>query len=492
MTELTYRGAGELLVELTARRVSARELLDVHAARHERMHPRLNAVVATDLERARAEARAIDERRARGEPVGPLAGLPMTVKDYFDVAGMPAVCGIPAYRDRPKDCPDAEVVALARQAGAVIWGKSNLPELAGDLQSYNEVYGTTNNPYDLARTPGGSSGGSAAALAAGLTPLEIGSDIGGSLRHPAHFCGVYALKPTFGALSLRGAVPPGPGPFVQRDMVVAGPMARTAADLRLLWNVLHGSTRPATVEPTRPVTDTRVALWLDEPEFVASAQVRAAVLTAAGALRAQGVTVEPVTAPVPAAELVETYLALLFPIIAARFPDQRFDSLVTARPGAEAAVAAGASRYGPEAVTVYATARYRDVAQAQVRRERLKDELASWFTNWDAVLCPVTPVPAFLHQHEGTLATRTLDLDGQVIPHLRCIEWTAMANALHTPAVAVPVNRTEDGLPLGAQLIGQWGQESRLLDLATALEAATGGFASPPALGGAEAAGQAP
>jgi amidase len=454
-------------------------LLDVHVARHERVHAELNAVVATDLERARADAAVIDERRVRGEPVGPLAGLPITVKDYFDVAGMPAVCGVPEYRDRPKDCPDAEVVAIARRAGAVVWGKSNVPLLAGDLQSYNEVYGTTNNPYDLTRTPGGSSGGSAAALAAGVTPLEIGSDIGGSLRHPAHFCGVYALKPTFGALPMRGSVPPGPGPFVQRDMVVAGPMARTAADLRLLWEVLRGSTEPPPAETPRSVSGARVGLWLDEPEFVACEQVRTGVLAAADALRAQGVTVEPITAPVPAAGLVDTYLALLFPIVASRFPDQRFDALVATRAHAEAALAAGAGRYGPEAVTVYATARYREVAHAQVTRQRMKDELAAWFTDWDAVLCPVTPVTAFTHRHEGTLASRVLELDGREVPYLRFIDWTALANALHTPAVAVPVTRTSQGLPVGAQLIGRWGQESRLLNLASALEAVTGVFHPP-------------
>lgn len=278
-------------------------------------------------------------------------------------------------------------------------------------------------------------------LAAGVTPLEIGSDIGGSLRHPANFCGVYALKPTFGALSMRGQVPPGPGPYVARDLGVAGPMARSAADLRLLWDVLRGG--PA-VESS-PVAGARVALWLDEPEFVVSEEVRVAVLAAADALRGQGVTVEVAAAPVAPAALLDTYLALLFPIVAVGFPAEVFAALVAASTDAQAAPAAGAGRYGPEAFAWYATASYRDVARAQVARELLEGQLADWFGGWDAVLTPISPVTAFPHQHEGTLADRLLEVDGGQVPYLRLLDWIAPATALHAPALAVPVTRTFEG-----------------------------------------------
>jgi amidase len=195
-----YRTAREMLADLSAKKISARELLDAHLSRNEALHKRLNAIIETDIARAMKDAAAIDDARAKGTALGPLAGIPMTIKDGLDVENMPAVVGNPAFVGRSKNCADAAVVARARAAGAVIWGKSNVPIMLGDLQSFNAIYGTTNNPYDVTRVPGGSSGGSAAALAAGITPLEIGSDIGGSLRHPANYCGVFSLKPTWNAL----------------------------------------------------------------------------------------------------------------------------------------------------------------------------------------------------------------------------------------------------------------------------------------------------
>lgn len=469
------RPAVEMLADLAARRISARELLDAHLERHREVHGEINAVVTTDLERARADASMIDDARARGENLGALAGLPITVKDGFDVEGMPAVSGVPALAGRRQDCADADVVATVRRAGAIPWGKSNVPVMLGDFQSFNDVYGTTNNPYDVTRTPGGSSGGAAAALATGVTPLEIGSDIGGSLRHPANFCGIFSLKPTFGALSMRGSVPPGPGTYVETDLGVAGPMARTAADLRLLWDVLRE--QPAT-EPA-PVSGARVALWIDEPEFVVADEVRAGVLAAAEALRGEGVTVEEVRAPVSVSTLMDTYLTLLIPILAAGFPDQVFAMLAAARPDALTALADGADRYGGAGFAVAATASYRDVAKAQVVRQRLRDELSAWFGDWDAVLCPISPVAAFTHRHAGTVSDRVLEVDGREVAYARMLDWIALATALHAPALAAPVARTSGGLPVGAQVVGKWGQEARLLDMADALERATGGWRAP-------------
>src|SRR5580698_9652189 len=215
MDNVLYRTAREMIADLDAKKISARELLDAHVARKDALHKTLNAVVTTDLERARRNADAIDQARAKGETLGPLAGIPMTIKDGYDVENMPATSGNPLYAKRDKACTDAVVVKAARDAGAVIWGKTNVPLMLGDFQSYNDIYGTTNNPYDVTRTPGGSSGGAAAALAAGITPLEIGADIGGSLRHPANFCGVVSLKPTWGVLSLRGHIPPAPDRFLE-------------------------------------------------------------------------------------------------------------------------------------------------------------------------------------------------------------------------------------------------------------------------------------
>src|SRR5271170_1256199 len=216
MTDILSLDATAQLLALETKRISAVELLEASLARHDAVNPSLNAVVTTDLERARRRARAIDDQRAVGEHLGALAGLPMTIKDTFDVGDMPASAGLKGLLGRT--ARDAVVVARARAEGAVIWGKTNTPVMAGDWQSYNDLYGTTNNPWRLDRTPGGSSGGAAAALATGVTALEIGSDIGGSLRVPASFCGVYAHKPTWGMVSQRGHVPPQPGAVAERDL----------------------------------------------------------------------------------------------------------------------------------------------------------------------------------------------------------------------------------------------------------------------------------
>jgi amidase len=484
MDELHYLGAGELLVELAARRVSARELLDAHLDRHRTQHTALNAVVATDPDRAYAEARRVDDARVRNEPLGSLAGLPMTVKDGYDVTGMPAVCGVPALAGRPRECADADVVAAIRTAGAVVWGKTNVPLMLGDMQTYNEVYGTTNNPHDLTRTSGGSSGGAAAALAGGITPLEIGSDTGGSLRHPANFCGVYALKTTWGQLSLRGQVPPGPGTYTPMDLGVAGPMARGVADLRLLYRVLRRSAASDSAPPDRPPDSVRrgryrVALWVDEPEFALDREVRVAVERAGALLGEQGVTVEVASPPLEAARLMDCYQSILNSTLMSASPDPLYERLVGRRAAAESGVAAGADRYSFDSFVLQATASFRAVHQARVVRQELKDALAEWFRGWDAILAPVGPVPAFTHRQQQPVTARSLDVNDREEPYFRLLDWIALASALHVPALAAPVGRTDAGLPLGAQLIGRWGEEEQLLTLGELLEQATGGCRPP-------------
>src|SRR5262245_59040994 len=235
-----YRTAGELVADLANRRVSSVELLDQSIARIEALDKSINAVVVRDFDRARQAAIAADQALARGER-RPLLGLPMTVKEAYNVAGLPTTWGIPAFKDwRPPE--DAVVVERLKAAGAVIMGKTNVPVSLSDWQSTNPIYGTTNNPYDLERTPGGSSGGAAAALAAGYVALEAGSDLGGSLRTPAHFCGVFAHKPTYGIVPMRGhTFPKQPAvPSAGDGLAVLGPMARSARDLALALDVIAG------------------------------------------------------------------------------------------------------------------------------------------------------------------------------------------------------------------------------------------------------------
>jgi len=370
VTDPNLSTACQMLADLAARKISARELLDAHVARNAALHAKLNVVVATDLDRARAAAAKIDDARARGEAQGPLAGLPMTIKDGIDVEGLPATSGNPAFAHRDKHCADAAVVKSVRDAGAIPWGKTNVPFMLGDFQSYNAIYGTTNNPYDVARTPGGSSGGAAAALATGITPLEIGSDIGGSLRHPANFCGVCSLKPTWGALSLRGHIPPPPGFYSETDLGVVGPMARNAGDLRLLWNILRGGVR----EKPRAVKGARIVVWDEEPGFPLARAVRAGVGRAADALADAGANVERGSPPVSGDELMDVYLSILMPIMGLGLPDPLIRQFEAMRESDLAALAKGEEN-AAAGYRLRVTASHRDVLRAATRRQAMKDKL---------------------------------------------------------------------------------------------------------------------
>ncbi len=471
-----YLTAHEMLGDLEARRVSARELLEFEVARNEQVAKALNAVVATDIPRALKDAEGIDAARGRGEKLGPLAGLPMTIKDGLDVENMPALSGNPALKNRSKNCPDAAMVALARKAGAVIWGKTNVPLMLGDFQSYNAIYGTTNNPYDVTRTPGGSSGGAAAALASGITPLEIGSDIGGSLRHPANFCGVCALKPTWAVLDLRGHVPPAPDGFFETDLGVVGPMARTVEDLKLLWSVLARHAKLA----RRDVRGARIAVWDDEPGFPLAKEVATAVGRAADALSHAGARVAKAKPRIDGNVLMENYTALLVAVISVDLPEDMFRTFEAMRQSDLKEVAERGDKAAAANYRLRATASYRDVMRAAVRRTEMKDRLKEFFADWDAILMPISPIPAFKHLHEPGFNERTLEVDGRTIPYSSMLDWIAPATALHAPSLAVPAGQTASGLPVGVQIVGPWQGEDRLFDLGAVVEDALGGFTPPP------------
>jgi amidase len=473
---MLYRTAREMIADLAAKKISARELLDAHVARNDALHKKLNAVVATDLERARRDADAIDTARAKGEKLGPLAGIPMTIKDGYDVENMPATSGNPIYAKRDKNCVDADVVKSVRAAGAVVWGKTNVPLMLGDFQSYNDIYGTTNNPYDVTRTPGGSSGGAAASLATGITPLEIGSDIGGSLRHPANFCGVCSLKPTWGVLSSRGQIPPPPGLYSESDLGVVGPMARNTGDLRLLWNVLRGHGGAA----LQPIKRARVAVWDEEPGFPLSRDAKAGIARAADALADAGVEVERRRPPVDGQRLMDVYLGLLTPIVSAGLPEAMLQSFEAQREDDLAAKRDGIGMFSMTAYRLRATASHREVIGLMTRRQAMKDELEAFFAEgWQAILSPISVVPAFPHLHEPGFNERTLEVDGETVPYGTMLTWIALATALLGPSLAVPAGQTASGLPTGAQLMGPSGGEDRLFDFAGAIEEKLGGFRPP-------------
>ena len=295
--------ASNLRAALLRREFSARDLLGATLAAIERLNPALNTIVQMDAAAAWRAATDSDSRLARGE-VRPLEGLPVTIKDCFEVAGLVTSVGAPALQNYiPRE--DASAVARLRRAGAIILGKTNVPLLTGDFQTYNSLYGTTNNPWNLGFSPGGSSGGAAAAIATGMSALEIGSDLAGSIRWPAHCCGIFGLKTTWNIIATYGHIPPLPDMRLERnpELLVVGPLARSAADLALALDVLAGPRDPSMpgppLAPPRKASPKglRVALWLDEPLAPADATVADAVGKAALMLEKAGAVVDPTARP---------------------------------------------------------------------------------------------------------------------------------------------------------------------------------------------------
>ena len=465
------------LAALAGKRISAVELLQLSLAREAQTHARLNAVVATDPERALFRAEAIDDLRAKGASLGVLAGLPMTVKDTFDVVGLPATSGLQAFKVRTAE--DAVVVGHARAAGAVIWGKTNVPVMAGDWQSFNDLYGTSNNPWDATRTTGGSSGGAACALAAGITALEIGSDIGGSLRVPAHFCGVFSHKPTWGLVSQLGHVPPQPGARAERDLNVVGPLARSARDLRLLFGVLCDAPS-ARLGEAADLSTLKVGLWLDEPMFPLDAEARAVLERFAVELAGQGATVETISSPVPAEQLMAAYQMLLGSIIGTDMPPAQRKQMARMRSLARIAEGLGA-KLSPELAQLRAyTATHAEWIEADETRARLRDSLSTVFSRFDVILAPVAAVPAFPHDHRPFQSRKLKTSDGKEIPYVSMLNWIALATACQLPATCVPAGLTAGGLPVGAQIIGPRGGDARTLAVAQAIEERIRGFVPPP------------
>ncbi|TDD45883.1 amidase [Kribbella antibiotica] len=465
--------AEEFLAAMRAGSTSSVELTEDAIARIERDDQAINAICVPDFDRARAAARAADEARAGGSE-RPLLGLPVTVKESYDVVGLPTTWGMPEHANYVP-AEDAVQVSRLKAAGAVILGKTNVPLGLQDLQSFNAIYGTTNNPWDHTRTAGGSSGGSAAALAAGFGALSIGSDIGGSLRTPAHFCGVYAHKPTLGLVATRGMVaPPGPALPVELDLAVAGPMARTARDLSLLLDVMAGPD-PLTsglaysmnLPPARhqKLDDFRVLVLEEHPLIPTGSAVRAGVQRVADALTEGGARVERHGRLLP--DLIENstlYAQLLFSGTVARFPVDALEQLRIQAAGLSADdQSLGATRL--RAMTFS----HRDWMEANHRRELHRQAWREFFAEFDAVVCPITPTPAFPHNHDVDLLGRRIDIDGVEYPFFDQLVWAGLATMPGLPATAVPAGRSPEGLPVGVQLIGPMFEDRTPLRLAELL-----------------------
>ncbi|MFI1916466.1 amidase [Nocardia sp. NPDC020380] len=478
-----FRSAEELTVALHAGDVTSVELTEEAIDRIEREDKAINAICVRDFDRARETAREADQARARGEN-RPLLGIPMTVKESYNMAGLPTTWGMPAHRDYvPTE--DAVQVSRIKAAGAVVLGKTNVPLGLQDIQSFNDIYGTTNNPWNHARTSGGSSGGSAAALAAGFGALSLGSDIAGSLRTPAHFCGVYAHKPTLGLAAPRGMVPP-PGPAlpIDLDLAVVGPMARTARDLTLLLNVMagpdpltHGIAYDLKLPAARHdrLSEFRVLVLEDHPLIPSSAAVRAAVNRVADALLDGGANVARHSALLPdLAEAGTLYTQLLISNSVARFPIDSYEMLQI-----RAAALSPEDRSLDAARLRAMVFTHRDWLEANNLRERHRHGWRQLFTEFDAVVCPITPTPAFPHDHHPDPLTRRIDVDGVTYPYFDQLVWAGAATMPGLPATAIPTGPSPEGLPVGVQLIGPMFEDRTPLRLAELLEEQLGGFRAP-------------
>jgi amidase len=484
ISEWSFKTAVELSEALAAKKVSAVELAQDAIGRIERHDDKINAVCVRDFGRGLEAARAADAARARGD-ASPLLGIPMTVKESFNVAGLPTTWGFPAQKDFiPPE--DALAISRVKAAGAVLLGKTNVPFGLGDWQSYNDIYGTTNNPHNLGRTPGGSSGGSAAALAAGYGALSLGSDLAGSLRVPAFHCGIYAHKPTFALAPSRGQLPPPFPPLPSDfDLMVIGPMARSAADLALLLDVIagpdpleSGTAYTLTLPPARhsALKDFRVLMIDSHPVLPTDAAVRAAIDTLATNLGKAGVTVERESPLLPDfAVSSRLYMRLLMSLLAASFAPEIYagaSAAATQLPAEDMSLAA--ERLRGIALS------HRDWVIADRRRAVLKAQWRALFGKFDAVICPVLPTTAYPHDHSPEQEKRRIDIDGKDFAYADQQAWPGIATLPGLPATAIPIGLASDGLPVGVQIVGPMLEDRTPLKLAELIEREFGGFVRPP------------
>ncbi len=446
---------------IRGKRIGCAELLECYLQRIERFNPQVNAICVLDADRARRRAREADRALARGQSWGPLHGVPMTIKESFDVAGLPTTWGC---RELTANVPATNAVAVERllRAGAILFGKTNVPTLLADWQTFNPVYGTTNNPWDLARVPGGSSGGSAAALAAGLTALECGSDIGASIRNPAHYCGVYGHKPTFGVCAPTGQTLP---PFIAKsDIAVIGPLARSARDLEIALGAIAGADPidargwlvrlppPAhrnKFSSQRPWRGWRVAVMRTAPVADVDASVQDRIQAVADFAARQGARVAEAAPSIDAADANRVYITLLRAATSRSQPDETFARHLEL-----------ARRFAPDddsypaLMARGATMTHRDWLRADEARQRMRLKWMEFFERWDVLLCPAAATAAFPHDQKGERWERMLDVNGRPQPSTTQLFWAGFPGVAYLPSTVAPAGFSREGLPIGVQIVG--------------------------------------
>jgi len=454
MKDIVFSSTTQLAAAIQAGHVSVIDVLEAHLAQIDKHNPALNAIVTMDTEHVRERAREADEALARGQVWGPLHGVPFTLKDAHATTGMRTTTGFPPLDNVPQE--DSTVTARLKAAGGILIGKTNVAMMLADFQTNNPIFGRTTNPWNIERTPGGSSGGAAAALASGMTPFDIGTDLSGSIRLPAHFCGLFGLKPTEQRVPLTGLLPGLTTPRSIRIMSCIGPMARTVEDLALLYSIIAGpdgrdtEVQPIPVDevPQLELKHLRIAFAPTFPGFPVAADIRAAV-----------------------EELAQQLKPLCAAVEEATLPEVDFNQELLSA-GELIGMAIGA--FQPEANEPPTT-----LAQYMEALHRRDQSILAWeqfFDKWDVLLCPPSMVTAFPHCETGT----PLHVDGQEVVYWMVSAHSTLFNYTGHPAVVLPYKLDHDGLPIGVQMVGKRWDESRLLAMAKALSEVTGAFRRPP------------
>jgi amidase len=475
-----FFSAKKLAALIRRKKLRSVDLLDLYLERVARLNPKVNAIVVLDEKRAREKARKADRAAAKGDWQGPLHGVPMTVKESFDVEGLPTTWG---RTDLKGNIASRNALSVQRllDAGAVVFGKSNVPVMLADWQTFNPLYGTTNNPWDLTRQPGGSSGGAAAALAAGLTGLELGSDIGASIRNPAHYCGVFGHKPTFELCPIEGHnLPPN---LSTKDMLVIGPMARSADDLetslRLISQPDGWSARGVKIALEKPKAETRrlkIAVLTTAPNAQVDDTVQAGILAAAAAFAKKGAKVSDRARPdIDLFEAHRVFIHLLRGATSSALSDEQF----ALQKGLAAGLADDDDSYRAWMMRGN-TMSLREWHGWHEKRQQFRRKWAAFFDEWDLLLCPAAATAAFPHNQKGDRWERMVMVNGRPQPSTTQMFWAGYPGMAYLPSTVAPAGFTRDNLPVGVQIVGpQYGDLSTIA-AARFLENQLQAFVAPP------------
>jgi amidase len=476
--DLHYKSAVELAALIRRKKIGCLEMLDHFLARVEKYNPKLNAIIWMDTDKARKRAKAADAALRKGKRFGPLHGVPMTIKESYQVAGSPTTWGLPELKD---NVTDTTAVSAQRMidAGVTLFGKTNVPLMLADWQSYNAVYGTTNNPWDVSRSPGGSSGGSAAALAAGLTGIEAGSDIGSSIRNPAHYCGVFGHKPTYGLVTYAGQAMP--GVVSSPDISVVGPLARSAQDLEVALDIMAGpdpddggawrSTLPKSGKTS--LKGFRVAVKLSDPNSEVDAEYADKLQAFVNALGRAGAKVREAEPAIDTLRLHDVYVRLLRAATSSRTTDAEIE-------GWKKTIAGGTDATYLRQMVAGVTMGHREWLGLNNERHQMRLVFNEFFKDYDVLLCPVAASAAFPHDQEGERWRRRITINNKRVPTTDQLFWAGYSGVVYLPSTVGPLGLAGSGLPVGYQAIAAQGGDKTSIAFAKLVEQAFGGFEPPP------------